>query len=183
MKSAMEISIEERFTTQIESGHKLLAAVHHGWPSGVGRRHSRGRGSRSRRGRDRHPLLRSGDGRPGDPTGVAGGPRRRGDSTGDPRRGGDTRRRDPAGGDDVLQHRAPRRPSPLRRATRRRRCARVHRSRPPTRGVGAVDAGSRRCRDRDDHARRPDGVRRTAASRRRACPRLRVLGRLARCDG
>ena len=76
---------------------------------------------RSRCCRDRHPVLRPGDGRTGDPAGVAGGPRCRCHTAGNPRRRGRAGRRDPVGGDDVLQHRPPRRAPSVRRTAGRRR--------------------------------------------------------------
>ena len=70
----------------------LVPYITGGYPGLAGRDPRRGR-RRRRRGRDRHAVLRSGDGRTGHPAGVAGRARRRRDAAGDPRRGPGARRR------------------------------------------------------------------------------------------
>ena len=130
--------MEEHFRAARAEGRKLLVPYITGGYPGLGGRHPRRRGQRGRRDRDRHPVLRPGDGRPGDPAGVAGRARRRHHAAGRARRGGQARRRDPARRDDVLQPRPPRRSPPLRRAPRGRRHRRVHPARPPARGSRAV---------------------------------------------
>ena len=126
---------------------------------------------RRRRDRDRHPVLRPGDGRAGHPAGVAGRARRRA-------------RPRPAILDEVpaldvgiplavmtyynLVH--PRRASSASPPTcvAAGICA-AHPARPAARGVRAVVRGGRRGRHRDGHARRADRARRAAAARRRPC--------------
>ena len=68
-------------------------AVHHRGLSRVGGRRAGGGRQRRRRRRGRHPVLRPGDGRTGDPAGVAGGAGGGRHAAVDPRRGRHARRR------------------------------------------------------------------------------------------
>ena len=127
---------------------------------------------RRRRHRDRHPVLRPGDGRPGHPGGVASGRSAPGATPGvDPRRAARHRRRRPARRHDLLQPRLPHGP----RALRRRRWPRPawpRRILPdlPARGGRPVGRRRRRRRRRDRAARRPHHPRRAPAAGRAPGP-------------
>ena len=94
--------LETALRAERAAGRKLLVPYITGGLAGLAGRGPRRRRRRRRRDRDRHPVLRSGDGRPGHPGGVAAGARRRArrrSSILDEAR--DARRRHPAGGDDA----------------------------------------------------------------------------------
>ena len=131
----------------------------------LARRRARGRVGGRRRGRDRHPVLRPGDGRRHDPGGVAAGARARRDPGRDHRRRRVARRVDPARGDDVLQPRAARRPRAVRVVARGVGHRRRDRARPPARRARRVGRRRRRRRRRDRAARRTDHDRRAARAR------------------
>ncbi len=172
--------LESEFRAKRALGRKLLVPYITGGYPGLAGGDTRLCGQWRRRRRDRHSVLRSGHGRPRDPTGVAACTRTRGHAAVDPRRGTEPRCRHPPGGHDVLQPRAP----PRARAVRLRSGAgggvRGDPARPPLGGVGAVVRGRRCPWHRDDHAGRADGTRRTPAPCRGTIAGLPLLGRAAR---
>ena len=129
------------------------------------------------------PFSDPGDGRSGDPAGLAVRARAGSHPDVDPRRGTGPRRRHPARRDDLLQPRPSPRPHAVRRSAEACGISAAILPDLPLEESGPVVRG-RRCRGhRNDHARRADRARRTAAPCGRSLPWLRVLGGSARCDG